>query len=88
LWRYKLGEVQLARGNRSAARTNLRAALDGSARDWVRARTHLALGKIADASGERTRAREHYTRAVRLAEVGRDPATRREAQRFIRQPFR
>ena len=88
LWHYKLGEVRLARGDRAAARASLEAALKGSAREWVRARTHLALGKIADLEGARDRAREQYTRASRLAESSRDSTTRDEARRLIDTPHR
>ena len=84
LWQYKVGEVRLARGNHTAAQASLEAALKGPAREWVRARTHLALGKIADRRGARDLARERYTLAARLANSSRDSATRDEARRLIR----
>ena len=85
LWRYKFGEVQVARGDRSRARSTLRAALDHPAREWVRARTHLALGKLADRNRERDAAREQYRLAVKFAESGRDSATLHEARRLSRE---
>src|SRR3970282_1790313 len=64
------------------------AALKGPAREWVRARTHLALGKIADLRGTRELAREQYALASRLAETRRDRATLDEAGRLLRTPYR
>jgi len=84
LWRYKLGEVRLARGDRGGARSALRASLEHPAREWVRARTHLALGKLADRDRNRDAAREQYRLAATFAESGRDPATLREAKRLSR----
>jgi tetratricopeptide (TPR) repeat protein len=88
LWQYKLGEVQLARGNRAGARVSLEAAMKGAAREWVRARTHLALGKLADLQGNRDGARSHYEQAWRLAQSSRDADTRKDAERLIRTPHR
>ena len=84
LWRYKLGEVRLARGDRAGARALLRASLEHASREWVRARTHLALGKLADRDRNAAAAREQYRLAIRFAESGRDSATLREAKRLSR----
>jgi tetratricopeptide (TPR) repeat protein len=84
LWHYKLGEVKLARGDRAGAQASLQAAMDGPAREWVRARTHLALGKIAAMHGERDLASRRYADAVRLADSSRDTGTRDEARRLMR----
>jgi tetratricopeptide (TPR) repeat protein len=88
LWHYKLGEARLARGNRAGARASLEAAMKGAAREWVRARTHLALGKLSDLQDDREGARRHYAQASRLAESSRDSETRRDAERLIRTPYR
>jgi tetratricopeptide (TPR) repeat protein len=88
LWHYKLGEARLARGNRPGARTSLELAMKGPAREWVRARTHLALGKLSDVQGDREGARRHYVQASRLAESSRDVDTRKDAERLIRTPYR
>jgi Tfp pilus assembly protein PilF len=88
LWHYKLGEARLARGNRAGARTSFEGAMQGSAREWVRARTHLGLGKLSDVQGDRESARRHYTQASRLAESSRDSDTRKDAERLIRTPYR
>jgi tetratricopeptide (TPR) repeat protein len=84
LWRYKLGEVKLARGQRAAAREALQASLPHPARDWVRARTHLALGKLADHDRDRESARRHYQFAMKFGHSGRDSATLDEARRLSR----
>ena len=84
LWHYKMGEARLARGNRSGAQASLQAALKGPAREWVRARTHLALGKIADLEGSRDLARQQYALASRLAEASRDRDTLDQARRLVR----
>ena len=83
-WQYKLGEARLALGNRAGARRSLAAALEGPSREWVRARTHLALGRISQAEGARESARREFTEAARLAESSRDRGTRAEAQRLLR----
>lgn len=88
LWHYTLGEVRLRRGNRAGARASLETSLKAPAREWVRARTHLALGKLADLDGARQRARQEYQRASSLAESSRDPSTGAEAARLIRTPYR
>jgi tetratricopeptide (TPR) repeat protein len=84
LWRYQLGEAQFARGDRARGRATLQASLRHPAREWVRARTHLALGKLADRDRRPDAAREQYRLAVRFAESGRDPATLLEAKRLSR----
>lgn len=83
-WKYKLGEARLALGKRPAARAALTAALEGPSREWVRARAHLALGRIAQTEGAGERALRHFTQAARLGESSRDRHTRDEAHRLIR----
>jgi hypothetical protein len=65
-----------------AARERLLEALTGDARTWVRARTHLALGKLSERTGDSTRAAPAYETAARLADAGRDPVTAAEARRL------
>jgi tetratricopeptide (TPR) repeat protein len=81
LWRYVLGAALLERGDLPGARRSLTQALDGDARTWVRGRTHLALGRVLEASNDRVGARTAYDTAARLAESGRDPAAAAEARR-------
>ena len=79
---YTGGLVRLERGDLAGARRELLDALDGDARPWVRARTHLALGKVLDRTGDHAGARVAYENAARLGELGRDPATTAEARRL------
>jgi tetratricopeptide (TPR) repeat protein len=81
LWHYVHGAALLERGDLPGARRNLTQALDGDARTWVRGRTHLALGRVLEASNDRAGARTAYDTAARLAEAGRDPAAAAEARR-------
>ncbi len=82
LWHYTGGLVRLERGDLAGARRELLDALDGDARPWVRARAHLALGKVLDRTGDHAGARVAYENAARLGELGRDPATTAEARRL------
>jgi tetratricopeptide (TPR) repeat protein len=81
LWQYVRGAALLERGDLAGARRSLTQALDGDARTWVRGRTHLALGRVLEASKDRAGARAAYETAARLADAGRDPAAGAEARR-------
>jgi hypothetical protein len=70
------------------ARANLTRALEGDARDWVRARAHLELGKLADLDGHRDEALRRYRLAGRLAVSSRDDATAVEASRLTSRAYR
>jgi len=80
LWRYTRGLARLELGDLQGARTSLTQALEGDARTWVRARTHLALGRVAERTGDRAGARTAYETAARLADTGRDPAAAADAR--------
>jgi tetratricopeptide (TPR) repeat protein len=82
LWHYTRGIVRLEMGDLSGARDSLLQALTGDARTWVRARTHLALGKMSEHAGDRAAAAPAYDTAARLGDVGRDPVTAAEARRL------
>jgi len=88
LWEHKLGVAQLGRRDIAAARANLTAALGQPAREWVKARTHLALGRAEDLSGNRDAALAQYETARRLAAPARDPETADLASAGLRQAFR
>ena len=61
--------------------------LDGlaapQARDWVRGRTHLELGELSLALGDREQARWQATKALPLLERGDDPEGVRLARRLL-----
>ena len=71
-WRYAYGATLVALKDVTAAEPELRAALADAARDWVRGRAHKELGKIADHSGNRSRALEEYRLADRLCRQDHD----------------
>jgi tetratricopeptide (TPR) repeat protein len=88
LWLYKRAASRVALGRLDRASEDLRAALAAGGRDWVRGRSYLELGKIADAGGDRDRARSMYGRARELCRSGRDRPCAEAAQRFASAPFR
>jgi len=88
MWLYKRGMARLALRRLDPARADLTRALGLPMRDWVKARVHLELGKLADLESRRADARAAYDLAVRLADSGNDPETREEAKRWIKQPYR
>ena len=59
-WRYAYGAALVALKDVRAAERELRAALAGATRDWVRGRVHKELGKLADLAGDRPRALDEY----------------------------
>ena len=54
------------------AERELRAALAGATRDWLRGRVHKELGKLADLAGDRPRALDEYRLADRLCRQDHD----------------
>jgi tetratricopeptide (TPR) repeat protein len=73
LWRYKRGAARVLLEKRGEAEQDLRAALTGEGRDWVRGRAHAELGKLADLAGDGPRARVEYRTAVSVGEKDGDP---------------
>ena len=88
LWRYLRGAAALRLDRDHEAETELLAALELESRLWVRGRTHLELGKLADLSGDRALARDYYDRAEDLCDDGRDRRGRDAARRLRREPYR
>jgi tetratricopeptide (TPR) repeat protein len=83
LWRYKRGAARVLLEKRDEAEQDLRAALTGEGRDWVRGRVHAELGKLADLAGDRPRARVEYRMAVSVGEKDGDPAGVDAARQFL-----
>jgi hypothetical protein len=83
LWYYKRGAVR-ARLNRTAeATSDLRSALSGPSRDWVRGRAHFELGRLADVAGDHRAALDEYRAAVQLAKADEDTIGLSEAERSL-----
>jgi hypothetical protein len=80
MWRFKRGIARAALRRADAARADLNAALGGESRDWVRGRTHLALGKLET---DRAAARRHYEQAIVFCRRGGDTPCADETEDLI-----
>jgi tetratricopeptide (TPR) repeat protein len=87
-WRYTYGATLVALKDVAPAARELRAALDGAVRDWLRGRIHKELGKLADLAGDRARAREEYQLADRLCRQDRDAACSDELRSLKKKGYR
>jgi tetratricopeptide (TPR) repeat protein len=83
-WRYLHGAALAALRDDPAAERELRAALAGDARDWLRGRVHKELGTIADRSGNRALARDEYRLAERLCQSDHDSECTDDLERVRR----
>ncbi len=88
LWFHKRGVARVSLRRIAEARADLTQAGALPARDWVKARIQLELGKLADLAGKRADAQSAYETAARLARSGNDPGTRTAAERLLRDPYR
>ena len=87
-WRYAHGAALVGLGNSAAAERELRAALAGATRDWVRGRVHKELGKLADLAGDRPRALAEYRLADRLCRQDRDGDCSDEVKKVMKAGYR
>jgi hypothetical protein len=71
-WRYAHGASLVALKEVDSAERELRAALAGATRDWVRGRARKELGKLADLAGDRAHALAEYRLADRLCRQDHD----------------
>ena len=81
-WRYAYGASLVVLNRTAEASEQLKEALEGATRDWVRGRCHTELGKLADVAGERNRAIAEYRQAMTLCRRDRDSACADEARRL------
>ena len=84
LWYYKRGAARVALRRTSEAETDLKRAIAVEARDWVKGRAHLELGKIRILAGNQPLANEELRTAVKLCDGDNDPAFAEEARRLIK----
>lgn len=82
LWYYKRGAARVRLKKNAEAQADLRLGLTLDARQWVKARMHLELGKLADLAGDRGGARAAYDNAIRIATASQDTAVLEEANRL------
>jgi tetratricopeptide (TPR) repeat protein len=87
-WRYVYGAALVALKSSVAAERELRAALEGATRDWVRGNVHKELGKLADLGGDRPRALDEYRLADRLCRQDRDGDCSGEAKKLMTAGYR
>ncbi len=82
MWYLKRGSARLLLQRRADAEADLQRSLKTNARMWVHAQAHLQLGKVADLSGDRTRAKSEYEEAIKLGTTAGDGETVDEASRL------
>ncbi len=87
-WRYLRGAalVQLRRTEEAARELQIVLELEGTR--WIHGRARLELGKIADLSGERPRARSLYQQAVQDCREDKDAPCLDAARRFLAERYR
>jgi tetratricopeptide (TPR) repeat protein len=83
LWHYKRGAVRVRLRRIAEAAADLRAALTGDARGWVRGRAHAELGRLADLEGDHRRALLEYRTAVQLAKTAADSIGIADAEQLL-----
>jgi predicted Zn-dependent protease len=89
LWRLKRAVALRLLGRHEDARQVLIEGLAApQARDWVRGRTHLELGEVSLALGDRDQARWQATKALPLLERGDDPQGVRLARGLLERATR
>lgn len=83
LWYQKRGAARVALRRVADAESDLRRALMGDARTWVKGRAYTELGKIADLRRDRAGARAHFQKAVMLCEQDNDSLGADAARQWI-----
>jgi tetratricopeptide (TPR) repeat protein len=83
-WRYAYGTALVRLQQLQPAERELRAALAGATRDWVRGRAHKELGTVAALSGQTEIAREEYRLADQLCRADRDSDCSTEVKTLVR----
>ena len=84
LWSYKRGAARAGMGRTADADADLRQALRLMGRNWVYARAHLELGKLALKGGQKDAALNELRAAATLGDGDNDPVTADEARRLMK----
>lgn len=87
-WRYAYGAALVTLKHSVDAERELRAALAGATRDWVRGRVHTELGKLADLAGDRPRALDEYRVADCLCRQDHDGDCSAEVKKLMKAGYR
>ena len=80
LWFYKRGAARVVLRKTESAHADLQRALHGDVQEWIRARSHVELGKLASLAGNRPAARAEYDRALEIFKNANDPGGERDAR--------
>ncbi len=85
LWHYNRGIARMALGRDDAAWDDLIAAVEArEAREWVRGRAHLNLGRLLAKRNQPTEARWQFEKAEQALQRGRDEGPLEEARALLR----
>jgi tetratricopeptide (TPR) repeat protein len=87
IFRYKRGAARVLLRNLAGAEDDLRVALEEKGREWVHARAHVELGKLADLRGNRLLAQSEYRQGARLCKNSDDKAGEDEAKTLLKKPY-
>jgi len=87
-WRYCHGAALVGLRRIELAQGELQTVLDTNAPEWLHGRAHKELGKIADLSGDRSRAIDQYRIAHRICREQHDGDCADESAALIGQPYR
>lgn len=83
---YRIAEVFFLQNNYQAAANEFREALNGDLEPkWTEVWAHLNLGKIFDITGQRERAVNEYTQAIRTKD--NTQSAQEEAAKYLKEPF-
>lgn len=88
LWRYKRGAVRVSLARYEAAVADLGAVISGEARDWVKGRARVEMGKLALQRGDRATARREFQTAALLCDRDNDPIGEGEARSLLKSTTR
>jgi predicted Zn-dependent protease len=87
-WQFAYGSALVAARQPEGAAAQLRRALAGATRDWLKGRIHRELGKAADLGGDRAAALGEYRAAERLCRADHDSECVTSVQTLAKTPFR
>jgi aminopeptidase N len=86
LTHYRIGEIYLRQNTYQQAANEFREALNGDLEPkWIEVWSHINLGKIFDATGQRERARNEFQQAIRTKD--NTQGAQEEAAKYIDKPY-
>jgi tetratricopeptide (TPR) repeat protein len=87
LWLYKRGLARLLLNRKADALVDFHSVLEQQPVEWVRGRTHLELGKLADLTPDRSVALAEYKQAKAICDASNDPICAADASQLLKRPF-